>query len=60
MLEYCIGQSMKADRPIFNYLKIMRRHADEAIRTILDMLAEKTGDPHEQPVNQELKTINYL
>ena len=50
VLEYCIGQSMKADRPIFNYLKIMRRHADEAIRTILDMLAEKTGDPHEQPV----------
>lgn len=38
VLEYCIGQSMKSDRPIFNYLKIMRRHADEAIRTILDAL----------------------
>ena len=38
ILEYCIGQSMKSDRPIFNYLKIMRRHADEAIRTILDNL----------------------
>ena len=38
VLEYCIGQSMKADRPIFNYLKIMRRHADEAIRKILDNL----------------------
>ncbi len=38
VLEYCIGQSMKSDRPIFNYLKIMRRHADEAIRTILDNL----------------------
>jgi hypothetical protein len=38
-LEYCIGQSMKSGRPIFNYLKIMRRHADTAIRTILDNLA---------------------
>ena len=38
VLEYCIGQSMKSDRPIFNYLKIMRRHADEAIRKILDNL----------------------
>lgn len=38
VLEYCIGQSMKSDRPIFNYLKIMRRHADEAIRTIIDNL----------------------
>jgi site-specific recombinase XerD len=52
VLEYCIGQSMKADRPIFNYLKIMRRHADNAIRQILDHLAEKeSGDPHEQPDN---------
>lgn len=47
VLEYCIGQSMKSDRPIFNYLKVMRRHADEAIRTILDAL--KAGDPHEPP-----------
>ena len=39
VLEYCIGQSMKSDRPIFNYLKIMRRHADAAIRQILDALA---------------------
>ena len=38
VLEYCFGQSMKSDRPIFNYLKIMRKHADEAIRTILDNL----------------------
>lgn len=38
-LEYCIGQSVKQNRPIFNYLKIMRRHADVAIRTILDNLA---------------------
>lgn len=38
VLEYCIGQSMKTNRPIFNYVKIMRKHADEAIRKILDNL----------------------
>lgn len=37
-LEYCIGQSMKANRPIFNYVRIMRMHADIAIRQILDNL----------------------
>ncbi len=39
VLEYCIGQSVKNNRPIFNYLKIMRRHADVAFRKILDNLA---------------------
>ena len=39
-LEYCIGQTMKANRPIFNYVKIMRQHADVAIRQILDNLKE--------------------
>lgn len=42
-LEYCIGQSMKQNRPIFNYVKIMRQHADVAIRQILDNL--KAADP---------------
>ncbi len=37
-LEYCIGQSMKEDRPIFNYVSIMKEHADNAIRKILDNL----------------------
>ena len=38
---------MKDGRPIINYLKVMRRHADNAIRTILDALNEKADDPHE-------------
>lgn len=38
VLEYCVGQSMKKNRPIFNYVRIMRKHADEAIRKILDNL----------------------
>lgn len=37
-LEYCIGQTMKKNRPIFNYVKIMSRHADVAIRQVLDYL----------------------
>ena len=40
-LEYCVGQSMKTNRPIFNYVKIMRQHADVAIRQILDNLKEE-------------------
>lgn len=39
VLEYCIGQSVKNNRPIFNYLKIMRKHADIAFRQILDNLS---------------------
>ena len=38
VLEYCIGQSMKTNRPIFNYFRIMRKQADSAIRKILDNL----------------------
>jgi site-specific recombinase XerD len=38
VLEYCIGQSMKTNRPIFNYVKIMSRHADEAICKIVEQI----------------------
>lgn len=38
VLEYCIGQSVKKNRPIFNYVKFMRQHADDAIRKILDSI----------------------
>ena len=44
ILEYCIGQKMKTNRPIFNYAQVMSRHADEAIRKILDHLQEKPAD----------------
>ena len=40
VLEYTIGQSVKTNRPIFNYIKIMRRHADDAIRRIIDNLQQ--------------------
>lgn len=35
ILEYTIGQSMKQNRPIYNYIRIMRKHADEAIQKII-------------------------
>ena len=38
ILEYCIGQSMKTNRPIFNYFRVMRKHADDAMRKIFDNL----------------------
>ena len=38
ILEYCVGQTVKTNRPIFNYAKIMSKHADEAIRKIIDEL----------------------
>lgn len=52
-LEYCIGQSMKTNRPIFNYVKIMRQHADVAIRQILDNLkaAASPADDAATPTN---------
>ena len=36
ILEYTIGQSMKQNRPIYNYIRIMRKHADEAIKKIIE------------------------
>ena len=37
-IEYCIGHSMKCNRPIFNYIKIMQEHADKVFREILNQL----------------------
>lgn len=37
-IEYCIGHSMKNNRPIFNYVRIMQEHADKVFRAIFDRL----------------------
>lgn len=37
-LEYCIGHSMKTNRPIFSYIRVMQAQADRIFRTILDQL----------------------
>lgn len=36
VLEYTIGQSMKQNRPIYNYIRIMRKHSDEAVSKIIE------------------------
>lgn len=41
IIEYCIGQSMKENRPIYNYVRVMQRQADAAIRRVIDY----TNDP---------------
>lgn len=41
IIEYCLGQSMKENRPIYNYVRIMQRQADAAIRKVIDY----TNDP---------------
>lgn len=37
-IEYIIGHSMKSNRPVFSYVRVMRKHADEAIRKVIDYL----------------------
>lgn len=36
LIEYCIGQSMKENRPIYNYIRVMQKQADAAIRRVID------------------------
>lgn len=51
IIEYCIGQSMKENRPIYNYIRIMQKQADAAIRRVIDY----TNDPDKF----ELSVIAY-
>lgn len=46
VLEYAIGQTVKdaVNRPIFNYIKMMRHQADLAIRTIIDYALYDDGE----------------
>lgn len=46
ILEYAIGQTIKEanNRPVFNYLKIMRQQADLAIRTIINYSFEPEAE----------------
>lgn len=55
-LEYCVGQTVKTNRPIFNYAKIMARHADEAIRKILDEIKTSPSITDKEENNTTTKT----
>lgn len=35
VIEYCLGQTMKRNRPIFNYVRVMQVQADKAIRDVI-------------------------
>ncbi|KAA6337097.1 hypothetical protein EZS27_014779 [termite gut metagenome] len=41
IIEYCIGQSMKENRPIYSYVHTNQKQADMAIRKVIDY----TNDP---------------
>lgn len=36
VIEYCLGQSMKNNRPVYSYVRVMQKYADEAIRKVID------------------------
>ena len=36
VIEYCVGQTVKDNRPIYNYVRVMQRQADMAIRKVID------------------------
>lgn len=36
VIEYCLGQIMKMNRPVFSYVRVMQRQADKAIRNVID------------------------
>lgn len=47
IVEYCLGQSMKENRPIYNYVRVMRRQADAAINMVIDY----TKNPEKYELN---------
>lgn len=51
LIEYCIGQSMKENRPIYNYVRIMQKQADAAIRKVIDYT--------HNPSSFELLAVSY-
>lgn len=36
VIEYCVGQSVKSNRPVYNYVRVMQRQADAAIQKVID------------------------
>lgn len=43
VIEYCVGQSMKSNRPIYNYVRVMQRQADAAIQKVIDYTINPSG-----------------
>lgn len=55
IIEYCIGQSMKENRPIYSYVRVMQKQADSAISRVIDY----TNNPqkYEECINM---TMQYM
>lgn len=51
IIEYCIGQSVKENRPIYNYVRVMQKQADMALRRVIDY----TNNPE----RFELSVVSY-
>ena len=49
IIEYCIGQSMKENRPIYNYVRVMQKQADLVIRKVINYA--------EHPENYEINIM---
>lgn len=41
VIEYCIGQSMKSNRPVYNYVRVMQGYADKAIQKVINYTKQK-------------------
>lgn len=52
VIEYCIGQSVKTNRPIFNYVRVMKSQADIAIKTVIDYT--ENPEKYEERINTML------
>lgn len=53
VLEYCVGHTSGHRRTIYNYMRVMSRHADEAIDKIIsNLLNKESAHPHGQAEHQ--------
>jgi site-specific recombinase XerD len=43
IIEYCVGQTVKSNRPIYSYVRVMQRQADMAIRKVIDYTTNPDG-----------------
>ena len=42
-IEYRLGHSIKNNHPAYNYVRVMQKYADEAIRAVIDHAHGRTG-----------------
>lgn len=55
IIEYCIGQSMKENRPIYNYVRVMQKQADAAIARVIDYT--ENPEKYNDYINMQYMTV---